>query len=273
MPATGYSPISLYYSSTAGNTPTAGNLVAGELAINIADGKLFYKDPSNVVQTLVTQGQSAFPSGTKMLFAQTAAPTGWTKDTTNYNEHALRVVTGTASSGGSVNFTTAFASQTPSGSVSSSGSSGNTTATGNISSSTSIGNTSATGNVSLSGGSISSTTLSTSQLASHNHLQTGQQGVVAGGNTGGTAANLATPGPSYRYYSGNGDAGGGTGHTHTLTNPTASFTGTAHNHNASTSSTLSMNAHNHTVSVSSSFTGNAINLAVKYLDVILATKD
>lgn len=39
-------------------------------------------------------------SGTKMLFQQTAAPTGWTKDTTNYNDHAIRVVTGTASSGG-----------------------------------------------------------------------------------------------------------------------------------------------------------------------------
>lgn len=39
-------------------------------------------------------------SGTKMMFQQSTAPTGWTKDTTNYNDHALRVVTGTASSGG-----------------------------------------------------------------------------------------------------------------------------------------------------------------------------
>lgn len=39
-------------------------------------------------------------SGTKMLFQQSTAPTGWTKDTTNYNDHAIRVVTGTASSGG-----------------------------------------------------------------------------------------------------------------------------------------------------------------------------
>jgi hypothetical protein len=49
------------------------------------------------------------PSGTAMLFAQTAAPTGWTKSTAHDNK-ALRVVSGTASSGGSVDFTTAFAS-------------------------------------------------------------------------------------------------------------------------------------------------------------------
>lgn len=52
---------------------------------------------------------SAFPSGTLMLFQQTAAPTGWTKQTTHDNK-ALRIVSGTAGSGGSVAFTTAFAS-------------------------------------------------------------------------------------------------------------------------------------------------------------------
>ena len=50
MEASGYTPISLYYSATTTNVPTAGNLVAGELAINTFDGKLFYKDSSNVVQ-------------------------------------------------------------------------------------------------------------------------------------------------------------------------------------------------------------------------------
>lgn len=52
---------------------------------------------------------AGFDSGTLMLFQQTAAPTGWTKQTT-HNNKALRVVSGTASSGGSVAFTTAFAS-------------------------------------------------------------------------------------------------------------------------------------------------------------------
>jgi len=61
MAATNYTPISLYYSSTATNTPSAGNLVYGELAINIADGKLFYKNPSNVV-TLLASSAGVVPS-------------------------------------------------------------------------------------------------------------------------------------------------------------------------------------------------------------------
>lgn len=49
MAQTGYTPIQLYYSSTTGNIPSAGNLLSGELAINIADGKLFYKNSGGVV--------------------------------------------------------------------------------------------------------------------------------------------------------------------------------------------------------------------------------
>ena len=60
---------------------------------------------------LAALGANPFPSGTLMLFQQTAAPTGWTKDTT-HNNKALRVVSGTASSGGSVAFTTAFGGTT-----------------------------------------------------------------------------------------------------------------------------------------------------------------
>jgi len=44
MPATNYTPIQLYRSSSATAQPTAANLQAGELAINFADGRLFYKD-------------------------------------------------------------------------------------------------------------------------------------------------------------------------------------------------------------------------------------
>ena len=57
---------------------------------------------------LVDSGYAGFPSGTLMLFQQTAAPTGWTKETT-HNDKALRVVSGAASSGGSVAFSTVFA--------------------------------------------------------------------------------------------------------------------------------------------------------------------
>lgn len=66
------------------------------------------------------------PSGTLMLFQQTTAPTGWTKQTTHDNK-ALRVVSGTASSGGTTAFTSVFTNQTVSTSVSVSGSTGGTT--------------------------------------------------------------------------------------------------------------------------------------------------
>jgi len=56
----------------------------------------------------------AFTSGTVMLFVQTSAPTGWVKSTA-HNNKALRVVSGTAASGGTVAFTTAFANQPVSG--------------------------------------------------------------------------------------------------------------------------------------------------------------
>ncbi|MCP4305554.1 MAG: hypothetical protein GY788_11875 [bacterium] len=55
----------------------------------------------------VAPGTAAFPSGTLMLFQQSTAPTGWTKQTA-HNDKALRVVSGTAGSGGSWNFSTVF---------------------------------------------------------------------------------------------------------------------------------------------------------------------
>jgi hypothetical protein len=63
MAQTNFTPISLYYSATSTNVPTAGNLVAGELAINTADGKLFYKDSSGVVQTIAGKGGAGIAGG------------------------------------------------------------------------------------------------------------------------------------------------------------------------------------------------------------------
>lgn len=51
------------------------------------------------------------PTGTIAPFQQTAAPTGWTKAVT-HNDKALRVVSGTASSGGTTAFTSVFAART-----------------------------------------------------------------------------------------------------------------------------------------------------------------
>jgi hypothetical protein len=64
--------------------------------------------PDTTAQT--TAATASVPSGSVMLFLQTSAPSGWTKLTTS-NDVALRLVSGAASSGGSVAFSTAFASQ------------------------------------------------------------------------------------------------------------------------------------------------------------------
>lgn len=55
MAQAGYTPIQIYYSTTTTNTPSAGNLTDGELAINTADGKLFYKDNLGAVQVIATK--------------------------------------------------------------------------------------------------------------------------------------------------------------------------------------------------------------------------
>jgi hypothetical protein len=64
MAQTGYTPIQLYYSSTTTNIPSAGNLANGELAINITDGKLFYKDNANAVQVIGWKVVPATAGGT-----------------------------------------------------------------------------------------------------------------------------------------------------------------------------------------------------------------
>jgi hypothetical protein len=59
MAQSGFTPISIYYSTTASAVPTAANLVPGELAINTNDGKLYYEDSSGVVQLLASKATSS----------------------------------------------------------------------------------------------------------------------------------------------------------------------------------------------------------------------
>lgn len=134
---------------------------------------------------------SLFPTGTALLFAQTNAPTGWTKSTTHDNK-ALRVVSGTAGSGGTVDFTTAFAARAIAGTV-------------------------------------GSTTLTTTQIPSHTHstVLRSTGGAIGVGNVKGATASFGAT---------DGGTGGGGSHNHT-------------------------------------FTGTALDLAVQYVDVIIATKD
>jgi hypothetical protein len=149
---------------------------------------------SSGIPAWAAAGGGGFPAGTVMLFAQTSAPTGWTKNTTTGDNSAIRVVTGTASTGGSVAFTTAFASQTPAGSVS----------------------------ITAVSGSASATTLTTPQIPSHTHTTKGvaSPSPGSGGLRGLTAPDINT-----------GATGGGGSHTHpfSFTSGSGTFTGTAIN--------------------------------------------
>lgn len=55
-------------------------------------------------------------NGSTMMFAQTSAPIGWTKET-SINDTAVRVVSGSIGTGGSADFSTVFTTLTPTGSV------------------------------------------------------------------------------------------------------------------------------------------------------------
>ncbi len=67
------------------------------------DTELYYADAaSNVVQVTLGGAINVFPANTSMLFYQSAAPTGWTKDiASTLGNHAIRLMTDVAWSGGS----------------------------------------------------------------------------------------------------------------------------------------------------------------------------
>lgn len=54
MAASGFTPISLYYSTTASAVPTSGNLANGELGLNINDMKLYAKNSAGTVTLLAS---------------------------------------------------------------------------------------------------------------------------------------------------------------------------------------------------------------------------
>lgn len=88
-----------------GVVPTA--LEDGELYIDQLNGRLYWADATGAIKSKSLLSEE-FASGTKMLFRQSSAPVGWTKDT-SINDAALRVVSGSVSSGGSAGFAAAFA--------------------------------------------------------------------------------------------------------------------------------------------------------------------
>ena len=75
MSATNYTPIQLYRSTTAAAVPLAANLAAGELAINITDGKLYYNDGGTVkllASNAATTNVSSISFGSTGLTPSTA---------------------------------------------------------------------------------------------------------------------------------------------------------------------------------------------------------
>ena len=62
MAANNYTPIQHYRTTTAGAIPSAGSLAAGELAINLTDEKLYFKNAGGAV-TLLASSSSATGGG------------------------------------------------------------------------------------------------------------------------------------------------------------------------------------------------------------------
>ena len=180
-----------------------------------------------------TTTTNLLPSGTRLVFHNSSAPTGWTRDT-SIDDSALRVVSGTPGSGGSTGFSSALGSPSVSGSVSLSGEPG----TGNLS-------TSISGNVN-----IGSTTLSVSQIPAHSHDAP---------RSGNTAVDLGFGGDSRgignRVNTGN---AGGSG---------------SHNHNAAHNLSGSISGNPSRGSLSASLSSASASINVKYQDFIIAQKD
>tara|TARA_R100000353_G_scaffold83280_1_gene62295 strand:- start:2542 stop:4164 length:1623 start_codon:yes stop_codon:yes gene_type:complete len=261
-----------------GLTSSSGVLSNGVTATTQGTSDNSTKVATTAYVTTAVNNAEPFPSGTKMLFQQTAAPTGWTKVTSGVDNRALRVVSGTVGSGGSNAFSNTLTSRgitanaanaTQGGNVSVS--IGNSTVSGNVS----VANATQGGNVSVSianantSGTVNSHTLSTNQMPSHSH---------SAGNSGNGRTN-----PNGNGRVGNtGGAGGSQGHSHGFSggshnhNANASFSGNAHSHNATFSGgshdhnatgNFSGSAHNHSITVTN------LDMAVQYLDVIIASKD
>ena len=107
MAQSGFTPISLYFSATGAAVPTAGNLVAGELALNTNDGKLYFKNSAGVVTLLA--GSTSGPAGgsnTQVQYNNSGVLAGITGATTDGTALTLVApVLGTPASGTVTNLT------------------------------------------------------------------------------------------------------------------------------------------------------------------------
>lgn len=233
------------YGTLAGfnDPPTAGLIITG-------NGTAWVAAAPNVVQPSV-------PSGSRTVWNQTAAPTFWTKDTT-HNNKAMRLVNGTVGSGGTVVFTSVFASKAV---VGTNQSISLTTAQVPVHSHT----------VSITSGFVS---------ADHSHsvnINSGTVSVDHNHNMGRNvdAVSVASP------HAGAGNTtvwlattttvltgGINANHTHNVAGGTGGISAN-HSHlvSGNTGNTGSGSTHTHI------FTGTPIDLDVQYVDFIIAVKD
>lgn len=157
-------------------------------------GNLAVSGTANFSSAITMSGRlvDAFPAGTRMLFQQTAAPIGWVKDVAN-NDRALRVVSGTVSSGGTVGFSSAFVSKAVTGAIANA----------------------------IAGGTVANHTLTIAQIPAHQHVLKYVDNAVATGDFGiprGSA--IITP---FEKDDAVIPTGGSQAHNH-------GFTGISHNH-------------------------------------------
>ena len=193
--------------ATSSLTATAATIgggdlnITGRIKLNGAQGTtgqyLGSNAGSDPTWKTIPAAAVVIPAGSRMLFQQTAAPTGWVK-VTSWTNRALRITNGAVGTGGTVAFTTAFKPFT----VAISGNTGNKAA----------------------GGTVANHTLSTARIPAHSHsgipTTTGQGsvGLYVGTKFGGTPNQTNT-----------GNTGGSQAHNH-------GFTGSNHNHSFSGSS-------------------------------------
>lgn len=216
------------------------------------------------------------PKATRMLFQQTAAPVGWTKDVTaNLDDTGLRIVTGTV---GSKTDGVAFATMFATGKVSGSTNPGNTNSTVVTINNTNLALAIANTDLNLS---VSGHALTVAELPSHSHLSPMLPRFTSLNQTykihnSQTPLNEATS--SARVGASSGGAtdgrvpytsktGSGSTHTHSMGGTTGnhlhSMTGTIGNHaHVADGHIHSMGTHTHTQAMD-----------VNRHDVIIATKD
>ena len=179
-------------------TSVSGSTLNAESNLTFNGSTLVVSGDLNVTGT-ITGNLASFPAGTRMLFQQTSAPSGWTKDT-SLNNRALRLVSGSVSNGGGNAFTTVFNSTVTTG-----------------------------------GGSVASHTLTTSQIPSHYHLafRSGNHGQLRNGTnmsannypgSGSGAGNLyesynISASGSVSNVGRTSSVGSSSGHNHGFTNP------------------------------------------------------